>query len=717
MARELPRILSPNLGCPFILSNDELNSKGFDLVIAVGADSPPGHLSLIAHPSFPGEGTEFPLELKDPKELTEETLPPEFKSIDETRFLISTTLRFSIFAGQARFFVYRAKPTLPVGQEMFRKIGQNLRAALYDLSLIGEGGKTGTVSHSLCLRPHRDGLRFIHLTDLHVALRNDLYADPLGENIVFPAGPKTSQEPPQPPGPSGDGFNNFNENLRRFIRYANELADQGKIDFVLALGDLVDFLHHGFYEREDYGNNNFQLFRNLILGAGNEVHRPQPNPGLKVPVFTSTGNHDWRFFPYDIAVHHSVFGVKKEIAEEFGLFWANEQEEITQKVEAVYASLLREGSPISNRTWLGKLINSGLQRLQKWQVQLLTPLSVSALTGILPGIPWIGKSLHRFLGSYDPLLLSVLTLLVVPVAMGVLTGFIKGYVRSRIVDLLAIEAGWQALKDYFLTINPFFNYGFRVGPNYFLILDTGHDCLRAQYLWDDGDKKLSPLSIGDNTIGQSPDSMAFYDINEYYPYSQITWIDRLMQRITREARKENQPVRVFIGLHAPPANLSKKKKKEAEKEAQGKPEGCLLEEKRFNIRFGTINHFLSHFFHLCLGRIEQNPTSQRYLPVDMVLAGHAHWKLEFRLAWDEKKKGPLVYFGNFTGEPASFGEDHEKLRPFLFQTPACGPREDFSPAPPYFRRVEIDGQGKILSAGVMRLDAHGKAQAGDFPKD
>ena len=716
MATDLPRILSPNLGCPFILSREELQSKGFDLVIAVGADSLPGHLSLIAHPSFPGEGKEFTLELKDPKELTEETLPPEFKSIEETRFLISTTLHFSIFAGQARFFVYRAKPTLPVGSEMFRKIGQNLRAALYDLSLIGEGRKKGTVSHSLCLRPHRDGLRFIHLTDLHVALRNDLYADHLGENIPFPACPKTSQEPPQTPGPSDNGFNNFNENLRRFIRYANELADQGEMDFVLVLGDLVDFLRHGFYEREDYANNNFQLFRNLILGAGNEVHRPQPNPGLKVPVFTSTGNHDWRFFPYDIAVHHSVFGVKKEIAEQFGLFWANEQEEITQKVEAVYASLLREGSPISNRTWLGKLINSGLQRLQKWQVQLLTPLSVSALTGMLPSIPLIGKYLHRFLGSYDPLLLSVITLLVVPVAMGVLTGFIKGYVRSRIMDLLAIEAGWRALKDYFLTINPFFNYAFRVGSNYFLVLDTGHDCIRAQYLWDDGDKKLGPISIRDNTIGQSPDSMAFYDINEYYPYSQIGWIERVLALIQEETQKKEPPSRIFVGLHAPPANLSRKQARKAQEQAGDRREGMSLPEGEYDIRFGTINHYLSHFYHLCLGRTEEGPEEKRYPPVDMVLAGHAHWKLEFRLAWDEKKKGPVVYFGDFTANPDFFTQDFEKFRPFLFQSPACGPREDYSPDPPYFRYLEVDGQGRVARAEVQKLKEDGSSETAKFPQ-
>ena len=245
-------------------------------------------------------------------------------------------------------------------------------------------------------------------------------------------------------------------------------------------------------------------------------------------------------------------------------------------------------------------------------------------------------------------------MLVMPILMGILTGFIKKSVRKRIIDLLAIEAGWQVLQDYFLTINPYFNYAFCVGPNYFLILDTGHDCLRAQYLWDDGDKKLGPLSIHDNTIGQSPDSMAFYDINEYYPYSQITWIDRLMQLITREARKGNQPVRIFICLHAPPASLSKEKRKGLRKRPRINPKGCCWRRNCYNIRYGTINHYLSQFFHLCLGRIERDPELPRYLPVDMVLAGHAHWKLEFRLAWDQKKKDWMVYFGDFTGEIGLF---------------------------------------------------------------
>jgi hypothetical protein len=47
--------------------------------------------------------------------------------------------------------------------------------------------------------------------------------------------------------------------------------------------------------------------------------------------------------------------------------------------------------------------------------------------------------------------------------------------------------------------------------------------------------------------------------------------------------------------------------------------------------------------------------------------------------------------------------------------PACGPREDFSPNPPYFRLIEIDKEGRILSAVVMELDGKGGAKEADLP--
>jgi len=705
MEMELPRILSPNLGCPIILTLEDFKSEGFEVVIAASGHLPPRRLSVAAQPSYAGEGAEFSLDFEDPRELTEGTLPQKFKKVAETRQLISTTLRDSIFKGQARFWLYHAKLRSSPVKDLYRGMGSDPLSTLYDLHLLEEGKGRGMVSHALCLRPRREGLNFIHLTDLHIAMRNDLYENNLQENITLPP----SQDPSQ------IHFNNFNQNLRRFIVHANSLADQGKLDLVLVPGDLADFLRHGFQEKEDHGENNFRIFRELILGTGREKDRDQPNSGLKVPLFTSTGNHDWRLFPYDPAVHSTVFRVNKEVAKQFDLFWADEQEEITREVDSAYARLTNEGAPISNRTWMGKLINLGLQRLQKWQVQLLTPLTVSSFMGILPKIPWVGGPLYDLLGRYDPLLTSAIVLLLVPVAMGILTGLIKKYVRGAIMDLLAIEAGWWALKDYFLNLNPFFNYAFQVEDHYFLVLDTGHDCLRAQYLWDDGDKKLGPLSIRDNTIGQSPDSMAFYDINEYYPYSQIGWIERVMALIQEETQSKERPSRIFVGLHAPPANLSREQARKAQKEARDRREGILLGEGEYDIRFGTINHFLSQFYHICLGKRESSPKEEKYPLVDMVLAGHAHWKLELRLAWDQRKNGPVVYFGDFTGNPDFFREDFEKFRPFFLQSPACGPCEYFSPDPPYFRYVELDSQGKVVRADVQKLRKDGSSEPGKFP--
>jgi hypothetical protein len=226
MKTELPRILSPNLGCPFILPLEDLQSKGFEVVIAASGESPSGRFSVAARPSYPGEGMEFALDLDDPRELTGEALPQKFKSVEETRRSISTTLQASIFKGRARFWLYSARLRPSGGKDLFREKGPAKLSTLYDLHLREEEKDRGAVFHALCLRPRGEGLRFIHLTDLHIALRNDLYADNLRENVTLPP----HQDPSQ------IRFNNFNENLRRFIAHANSLADQGKLDLVLVPG-------------------------------------------------------------------------------------------------------------------------------------------------------------------------------------------------------------------------------------------------------------------------------------------------------------------------------------------------------------------------------------------------------------------------------------------------------------------------------------------------
>jgi hypothetical protein len=293
----------------------------------------------------------------------------------------------------------------------------------------------------------------------------------------------------------------------------------------------------------------------------------------------------------------------------------------------------------------------------------------------------------------------------------IVRGIIRHHKRKGLFFLLAIEAGWQALKDYFLTINPYFNYAFRVGQNFFLILDTGHDCLRAQYLWDDGDKKLlGSLSIEDNIMGGSPDSMAFYEANEYYPYGQIQWLERLLELIKKE-RKDFKNIRVFIGVHAPPANLPGDRRVWAEVLSRKQSCGYLLEkENHFDINYGTINHHLSDFFRLCLDPDKRDP-KEVFSPVDIVLSGHAHCKFEVRLEWNRWQKRASIYFGDFTDKHGIFQSEFDAFRPFILQTPACGPKEAYFPDPPYYRLIRIDQGGKISGGHVERICSGPNAQS------
>jgi len=85
-----------------------------------------------------------------------------------------------------------------------------------------------------------------------------------------------------------------------------------------------------------------------------------------------------------------------------------------------------------------------------------------------------------------------------------------------------------------------------------------------------------------------------------------------MALIQEETQGKGRPSRIFVGLHAPPANLSRKQARKAQEQAGDRREGMSLPEGEYDIRFGTINHYLSHFYHLCLGRTEEGPAEKRY---------------------------------------------------------------------------------------------------------
>jgi hypothetical protein len=704
---KLPRILSPNLGCPIIVSPKDFMHDGVDVVIVEPVNAIRIDYSIVAKPSYEDEGQQFDLFLGDRRELTDPGLPRAFDRVDETRFLISTILRTSIFAGKARFVRFSAKPKATLSDPQLRMVSSEPRITLYNLILRKGVEELFTVFHALALRPGGGTLRFIHATDLHVSLRNDTY------DATLKIGEKDLGATSSPV-----RFINFNKNLRRFIRHANTLADRGQLDFVLMLGDLVDFIEHNYSDRDDYGENNWKLLCDILIGAESRGDYLEENPGIKVPMFTSTGNHDWRFFPYPPAVNAAAYGLDKKSAKALDPFWADDPEELTKKTKEFYQKMIGEGALLSNimlgGAYLHKLGNllplsdklrellpSGkvrgnlldwlLPRMATWQMQLLAPLTASGLAATGFELP-IGR-LSAVIAAVSGLMNGIIS-------------FVKFLVRWRAPDLMALEAGWKALRDYFLNINPYFNYAFRVDRNYFLILDTGFDCLRAQRFWDGGRKKLGPISIKDNILGGSPDSMGFYDANEFYSYSQIAWMEGLLRLISQIESDDGGPAQIFVGVHAPPINLSKKQRLKADGALHGKQE-ILLEQGKYDIRYGSINHYLSQFLHLCLGRAEGR-LEDRFRPITMTFAGHAHWRLECCLRWDDDVQQPKVYYGYYTGEPSTMQDYLKELRPLILQTPAIGPSGDdpYSQSPPHFRWIEIDERGNVRDARVTNPELH-----------
>ena len=124
-----------------------------------------------------------------------------------------------------------------------------------------------------------------------------------------------------------------------------------------------------------------------------------------------------------------------------------------------------------------------------------------------------------------------------------------------------------------------------------------------------------------------------------------------------------------------------------------------ISKRELNLGFGTINHFSSQFFYLCLGFTEaqdkkqQKPERKRHT-IDLVLAGHAHRNIEFsiEMAWNNKKEenGIRIYSDLYSSPPSALEQmDTWQKRPMVIQTAGCGPTGDDAVDVPYYRKVDV----------------------------
>ncbi|MFA7415335.1 MAG: metallophosphoesterase [Rhizobium sp.] len=161
---------------------------------------------------------------------------------------------------------------------------------LYDLRCALPNGNHYALSpHCFYTRKAWDDFGLLHITDVHISKRNNDFRARLQQGGLNDA---------------AQNYSNFQDNLRDFIRYANKLHSLGLADAVVATGDLVDYAK----EDGDSGlNDNFARLRQLILGQPLAGGSP-PGEELRLPVFATFGNHDYRVHPYDLRANIDVPG-------------------------------------------------------------------------------------------------------------------------------------------------------------------------------------------------------------------------------------------------------------------------------------------------------------------------------------------------------------------------------------------------------------------------
>ena len=147
----------------------------------------------------------------------------------------------------------------------------------------GDDGQWKAIApHAIYYRSTWNDFGIAHVTDIHLARRIDFFPgrlEQLGRSEAV------------------QGMYNWNDRFRGFIRYANYLHSIGVLDVILATGDIIDYLFED--DDDENGGGNALFAREIILGRW-------PSPGfedvgeLRVPIFITGGNHDYRKHPYSL---------------------------------------------------------------------------------------------------------------------------------------------------------------------------------------------------------------------------------------------------------------------------------------------------------------------------------------------------------------------------------------------------------------------------------
>lgn len=493
--------------------------------------------------------------------------------------------------------------------------------------------------HAVCLTKRKwEDFSFIHASDLHIAKRND--------------------DIPEKAQISGSGTNyiNFNHHLQDFIVEANRMAADGKLDFIVLTGDLIDFVEWTMKSGEDQGLDNWFTFFGILTGAKGE------SAPLRVPVFTVIGNHDYRRYHYNLGNggkrwEHD-FGLTKSQFKRYDKY--ETRVEFPRQLDAglsyVRSYFLNINPDLDYTVPLGKhriiCMDTGKDEFDATDANRMLDEVSGNTEKVLHSMIQRGQNiLSVVLPAMPSALLWSLPALVV--------GFALGFIFDGRIWLGLIIGAICGL--FFCAVGVFLFFGSAlkglVGP------------LRQHI------HKISSALEG--IIGSGPDSEGFLQ-------KQLDWSCRQLEPV--------DGMRI-MAMHSPPVNVQPGVDLEPYRESTKKDSrDPYISIREVDLSAASIYQNWSEFLDILVG-IHGNS------PVNMVLCGHTHRNLEFRLEtyyWDEGsnpsrfKKKVGFYTDKYTDQLNGFNKDVKKCsdwwhkhKPLITQTASLGPHGEGEKLPRY----------------------------------
>ncbi len=196
---------------------------------------------------------------------------------------------------------------------------------MFDINQKSDKGKKRINYHSIVVsKQDWNDFNFVHATDLHLAERNDKiyeiikkwtkflsiddqerYLEEQKKELEKLENDEDDLLLPHFSKPLKRRLINPNNQMRKFIKIMNKKVLQNDLDFIALTGDLVDFTVLSKIPKEDrvfdYNHSNWKIFKEIILNLPQKKVRGM-NRGEEIlcPIFTITGNHDYRPFHYDL---------------------------------------------------------------------------------------------------------------------------------------------------------------------------------------------------------------------------------------------------------------------------------------------------------------------------------------------------------------------------------------------------------------------------------